>query len=297
MSIRTILIGSLAVVFGLSAAVGVNLFAKQNNAHPDSVSIIVADADFSRGDTISEKQVTVADCQRDLLPAGVATDMQDVVGRVVRNPIQKGEPILDVKLAPRGAKNGLAGLIPSGMRAFTIQTPNVAANVAGFLLPGNRVDVLLTLNGDDGTTGGGITVTLLQNVEILGVDNLVDAPTERKVDARHLQSVTLIVTPDQAAMLDLGQNRGTLHLSLRNPDDAKQADTRAATMHALQRLQDQTHAAVKPKTRPNPAVAVAPTPRKESSADKRPLQIRILNGQYYGVVPLEAQDLPEQSQR
>ncbi|HZU38595.1 MAG TPA: Flp pilus assembly protein CpaB, partial [Gemmataceae bacterium] len=292
---RTIIIGALAIVFGLSAAIGVNLFATQNNAKPDTVSIVVAENDLSRGDTIKEDQVSVADCPKDLLPAGVATDAKDVVGRVVRHPIQKGEPVLDVKLAPKGAKNGLAGLIPSGMRAFTIQTPNVAANVAGFLLPGNRVDVLLTLNGDD-HAGGGITTTLLQNVEILGVDNLVDAPTEHKVDARRLQSVTLVVTPDQAAMLDLGQNRGTLHLSLRNPDDSKQAKTKAATMKALQLLQEQITAAttVKPRPAPKPAEKPAPPPRV---VDKRPLEIRMLNGEFYSIVPIAAQDLSEKSKQ
>lgn len=287
MSMRTIMIGTLALVFGVSAAIGVNLFAKQNNPKVDTVTIVVAQTDLSRGDTISDSQVKLADCPKDLLPPGVATDLKDVIGRVVRHVIRKDEPLLDVKLAPKGAKDGLASLIPPNMRAFTIQTPNVAANVAGFLLPGNRVDVLLTLNRDDQRTGGGVTSTLLQNVEILGVDNIVDAPNDHKVDARHLQSVTLVVTPDQAAMLDLGQNRGTLHLSLRNPEDHKEATTKAATMNALQALQNQIAAVT-----PAPPKAT-PTVKKPRPVDKRPQEIRILNGQFYGVVPIAAQELHE----
>jgi len=276
MSMRTLLIGILALAFGVSAAVGVNLFARQRNASVDTVAIVVADADLSRGDTIRAEQLKLSDCPRELVPVGVVTDLEDARGRVVRHPIQKDEPILDVKLAPRGAKQGLAGLIPPGMRAFTIQTPNVAANVAGFLLPGNRVDVLLTVNGDD-RSGGGLTTTLLQNVEILGVDNIVDTPNERKVDARHLQSVTLLVTPDQAAVLDLGQNRGTLHLSLRNPDDSKHAKNNPATMRELQLLEDRIN-------------SLAQKPAAAKPAEKRPLEIRLLNGQYYTVVPIDARD-------
>ena len=67
-------------------------------------------------------------------------------------------------------------------------------------------------------TGGGSTTTLLQNVEILAVDQKVDGPADNKVDSTNLRSVTLLVTPDQAAKLSLGQSKGTLHLTLRNPE-------------------------------------------------------------------------------
>src|SRR5437879_8830127 len=122
------------------------------------------------------------------------------------------------------------------MRAFTIPTTNVASGVAGFVMPGNRVDVLLTMNGV-GTreqTGGGVTTTLLQNIEILAVDQRIDAPVDNKVDPAQLRSVTLLVTPEEAARLDLGQNRGSLHLSLRNPEDTRHAQARPATLTALE---------------------------------------------------------------
>ena len=87
-------------------------------------------------------------------------------------------------------------------------------------------------------TGGGSTTTLLQNVEILAVDQRMEAPADNKVKAEDLRSVTLLVTPDQAAKLDLGQNKGTLHLSLRNPEDDLAAKVRPATVNDIQFLQE-----------------------------------------------------------
>ena len=95
----------------------------------------------------------------------------------------------------------------------------MAQGVAGFILPGNRVDVLLSLGEISGTheTGGGSTITLHQNVEILAVDQKMDAPSDNKVDTKDLRSVTLLVTPQQANLLDLGQNKGMLHLCAPQP--------------------------------------------------------------------------------
>lgn len=142
-----------------------------------------------------------------------------------------GELLLDSKLADKDAGRGLAALIPEGMRAYTIQTPRVTSSVAGFVLPGNRVDVLLSLRGNyNDETGGGSTTTLLQSVEILAVGQQLDAPAENKVDPKVLSSVTLLVTPDQAAKLDLGQNMGQLTLALRNPSDKEDARPQPATL-------------------------------------------------------------------
>src|SRR5262249_24805780 len=141
--------------------------------------------------------------------------------RVVMSTLVKGEPVLDGKLAARGSARGMAALIPKGMRAFTIETPNVSSGVGGVILPGNKVDGLPPVKSpsDDKIVGGPRTNTLLQNVEILAVDQRVEAPSDNKMNTNELRSVTLLVTPDQAAKLTLGQNNGQLHLSLRNPED------------------------------------------------------------------------------
>ncbi len=101
-------------------------------------------------------------------------------------------------------------------------------------MPGNHVDVLLTTTGNanDGS-GGAATTTLLQNVEILAVAQIVDAPDTNMMDPKATRDVTILVTPNQAAKLDLGMNKGELHLSLRNAKDVAEADTRPATLAEL----------------------------------------------------------------
>jgi pilus assembly protein CpaB len=122
----------------------------------------------------------------------------------------------------------------------------VAAGVGGFILPGNKVDVLLTTSntGADDRTGGGATTTLLQNIAVLAVAQRLDAPNNNKVDQDEIKSVTLLVTPNQAAKLDLGMNKGLLHLALRNPEDNMDAATRPATMAELQFDQERPLAAM-----------------------------------------------------
>ena len=125
---------------------------------------------------------------------------------------------------PGRAKQGsgrATSLVPVGMRAFTIAMPSVASGVAGLILPGHRLDVLLTSQGKSGL----LTTTLMQNVKILAVDSRIEALAESRVGPK-LTSVTLLVTPEQATKLALGQSTGTLHLSLRGPEANQPADSR-----------------------------------------------------------------------
>jgi pilus assembly protein CpaB len=237
MHIRTLLIGLLALVFGGSAAMGVYILFSQTGERAESAktSIVFATVDLSRGSGITEESVELRAWPKDLVPEGAITSLEDVLDRSVSIPFVKGEPVLESKLAAPGAGRGMAALIPSGMRAVTIQTPNVATGMAGFILPGDRVDVLVTLSsaGFDDSSGGAGTTTLLQNVEILAVDQRIQAPSENLVDPRELRSVTLLVTPAEAARLDLGQNKGTLSLTLRNPADTELGDMESATLAGL----------------------------------------------------------------
>jgi len=230
----------LALVFGGSAAMGVRQLVGQ--AVPptvDMVNVVVTAVPIPRGTLVTTELVKTRDYPRELLPQGAIVKPEDVVDRSAIATLVVDEPVLESKLSPRG-QHGLATQISRGMRAITINT-NVAAGVAGFILPGNKVDVLLTINSGGGTsdpTGGGATTTLLQNVEILAVDQRIEAPSENKMDSKEMRSVTLLVIPDQAAKLELGQNKGTLHLSLRNPNDNEHANARPATMTDLRFYQE-----------------------------------------------------------
>ncbi len=242
MSFRTILIAILALGAGGSAAVGVRQLAKMNRPQAaDTVMVVIAKESVARGERLTAAHLTVQAWPAKLVPEGASTNLKEVEGRVTLAAQFPGQPIFDSQLANKDAQSGLSVLVPDGMRAFTIQMPNVQAGVAGFVLPGNKVDVLLTVTGAK-SAGGGVTVTLLQNVEILAVDQKLDAPAKNKVDTSDFHSVTLLVTPNQAAKLSLAGNRGTLQLALRNPDDHDAAGTSPVTVTDLQPAQPEAPA-------------------------------------------------------
>jgi pilus assembly protein CpaB len=248
----------LALLFGGSAAVGVNKYVTNNPGvtarDVATVPVVVAVEDIPRGTSLTAGLVTTRDYPKGMQPPGTLPKVEDVLDRIVFLPLVKDEPLLDGKLAPRGAKRGMAALVPSGSRAFTIHTPSVASGVAGFVLPGNKVDVLLTLEGRRGST----TTTLLQNLEILAVDQRIDAPADNRVDTNQLRSVTLLVTPDQAARLGLAQNKGSLHLSLRNPQDDQLAHTSPARLSEFEGYREEM---------PMNAVSESSKPRLTQDAD------------------------------
>jgi pilus assembly protein CpaB len=229
-----------AVVLGGSAAVLVRQTIGRSATSPiETVSVVVATKTIPSGTFVSSDLVKTRDYPKDLAPAGAITKAEDAQDRSAYATIVVGEPLLESKLSPKGQR-GLASQVADGMRAFTITT-NVASGVAGFILPGNKVDVLLTFESAGGShdpTGGGSSTTLLQNVEIMAVDQKVEAPAENRVDTTNLRSVTLLVTPSQAAKLSLGQTKGKLHLTLRNPKDQSEASVRPTTVNDIQFLSE-----------------------------------------------------------
>jgi pilus assembly protein CpaB len=237
--IRSVLVLTLALAFGGSAAVGINAFLKQSRAAAappvDTVPVVVTAEDVPRFAPLSADLLAIRDFPKELVPPGSIRTLEEAADRVTLVSLGKGEPVVNERISAKGAGRGMGAVIPKGMRAFTINTPNVAANVTGFILPGSKVDVLLTVktnNPGDGT-GGTITSTILQNMEILAVDQHVEATSSGKVDSKDLRSVTLLVTPQQAAKLDLGQNAGVIHLTLRNPEDKAEASIQASTLSEL----------------------------------------------------------------
>jgi pilus assembly protein CpaB len=209
----------LSLLFGGSAALGVNKYVTNRAsgalAGAGAVRVVVAAKDVPRGASLTADMVRLGEYPRGMVLPGMLTRVEDALDRVVFIPLMKDEPVREGKLATKGVKSGMAALVPRGMRAFTILTPSVASGVGGFILPGNKVDVLLTLEGKRGS----ITTTLVQNLEILAVDQQLDAPSDNRVDPRQLRSVTLLVTPEEASRLGLAHNKGALHLALRNHTD------------------------------------------------------------------------------
>jgi pilus assembly protein CpaB len=256
MNTRTIIVTVLAIVCGVSAMFIVATLQSRSTSKGTEHAVramVVAKDSISRGTLITEAMVKMEEWSEEDTYGTPLFSLEDCIGRVAISNILGGQLVVEENLAGKGGGHGLAALIPTGMRAYTIQTSRESTNVAGFVLPDNRVDVLLTMNrGSQVATGGGGTLTLLQAAKILAVDQDIDVQKESdeedsapRTQAR-AQSVTLLITPDQVTLLDLGQNMGTLSLSLRSSSDTEEAPSSPATVVMLQNLMQGLPA------RPNP---------------------------------------------
>src|SRR5260370_29794347 len=131
-----------------------------------SAQVVLAGSDIEIGTVLKEEDVKLADWPGSV-PTGASTKIQDVVGRGVMTPIYAKEPIIDSRLAPKGAGGGLAAMIPQGMRAAAVRV-NEVVGVAGFVVPGMHVYVLISGNRPGApATLGPLSKTLLQNLEVL----------------------------------------------------------------------------------------------------------------------------------
>jgi pilus assembly protein CpaB len=174
--------------------------------------------------------------------------------------------VLDALLAPTGAASGVQALIPRGMRAITIQV-NEFTGVAGLLTPGCRVDVLSSLRDEGGQLS--VTRTVAQNVEVRAVGQRVSAATADPADPNAAlpmsQSVTLLVTPAQAEMLQLVSTGGTPWLVLRNATDTASSEREGTSLADLRRpgrgaVQPVVPEPVRPAANPFAEVSIAPPP-------------------------------------
>ena len=235
MQTRTILVGVFAVIFGIVSAVGAFISQRRAATQTPTQEVVVSGVDMPWGTVLEPQHLRLSAFPIDSIPEGAVRRIEDAAGRTSRDNLLKGQLLIAGRLTEPGVGRGLPPLIPKGMRAVSIQTPNVSSGVTGFVMPGNNVDVVLTMHGqgNEDPSGGGRTITLLQNVTVLAVDQNIEAPSENMMDLKQMRTVTLVVTPQQAQELDLGQNKGILRLTLRNPLDAAISDVDQGTVSSL----------------------------------------------------------------
>jgi len=228
---RLMMIGALALAAGFLASVYVykNLSARNGGSSESGVQVMVAANDLQVGARVEERDIRIITIPGSDMPPGAPRKKADVIGRGVILPISKGEFILPNRLAGENAGNGLPALIPPGMRAVSVRV-NEVVSVAGFVMPGTRVDVLLT-----GAPAGAEqqTTTVLQNVEVLASGHTLERTSTG--EAQNAAVITLLVTPDDAQRLTLASSEGHIQLALRNPLDTKQDDVPASVSRALYR--------------------------------------------------------------
>jgi pilus assembly protein CpaB len=200
-------------------------------AAASTVRVVIAARQLDLGMVLKDADLKEGDWPG-VLPAGAVVKKDELIGRGVISTIYNGEPIVETRLAAKGAGGGLAATIPKGMRAVAVKV-NEVVGVAGFVTPGMRVDVLIsgTPPNAQTTQQGTITKTLLQNIEVLSAGQEYKKDSEGKPIA--VQVVNLLVTPEQAERLSLAINQTTIQLVLRNPLDTEIAKTSGLAMANL----------------------------------------------------------------
>jgi pilus assembly protein CpaB len=218
----------------------------------ETVGLVVAAQPLGVGVQIRPSDVRLAHVQRDRVPSGSFQKIEEVVGRPVISNILLDEPVIAGRLADRGSGFGLAPIIPPGMRAVAVKV-NEVVGVAGFVLPGMRVDVLVTVrpSGESGAR----TSTILQNVPVVSAGQQIQADASGQ--AANVPVVTLLVTPDQAEILTLAGNEGRIQLVLRNSSDTVVGKTAGRDMAELYGQRPVRQA---PAPRPVVRAVAAPAP-------------------------------------
>ncbi len=246
-------------------------------AAPASAKIIVAARDLELGTVLRDEDVKLADWAGEI-PMGASTRNQDVVGRGVITKIYAKEPILEVRLAPKGAGGGFAATIPKGMRAVAVPV-NEVVGLAGFVVPGMHVDVLISgAPPNEPANLGTLTKTLLQNIEVLSSGQDFKKDPEGKPIT--VQVVNLLVTPEQAEQLSLASHQTTIQLVLRNPLDHEEAKTSGTAVASLfTGTKVKLEGAKNFEPRPRAAAKPAPVPLQPPPAKKEvPYVMEIISG-------------------
>ncbi len=248
---------------------------------PDQV--LVAARSLAIGDLIKDGDVKIADWGG-TIPQGALLKPEDAIGRGVVEPIYEGEPILDSRVAAKGAGAGLAAIIPPGMRAVAVRVNDIAG-VAGFVTPGMHVDILIAGTPPTATASGLGTQskTLLQNMQVLSAGQDIQKDNEGK--PANVGVVNLLATPEQAEVLSLASNEMRLQMVLRNPTDVEKPKTQSTAVQYLFTGVDGMPGPQAPKL-PAPAKRAAPPPAPVLVAEKPkvdapkplPITVEVISG-------------------
>lgn len=184
-------------------------------AEVDQKALVVAKADLPMGAMITAEDVRLVDYPVNAFPQGGFENIEDVIDRSVTGQILANEPVILGRVTDKGAGFGLAPLIEEGYRAIAIAV-NQVSGVSGFILPGSKVDVLLTARGV-GNTEDNLTTTVLENVLVLSTGHSQEADAAGQ--PQNVPVVNMLLKPEDARLLTLATQEGRIQLVLRNPKD------------------------------------------------------------------------------
>ena len=242
------------------------------NAKPPAAQVLVAARNLEIGTLIKDSDFKLSDWPG-ALPAGAILKKEEAVGRGVVIAVFADEPLIESRLAPKGAGAGLAAAIKPGMRAVALHVSDING-LGGFVTPGMHVDVLIsgTPPNNPNPGAGAVSKTLLQNVEVLSAGQNIQKDAEGKPIVVGL--VNVLVTPEQAEILSLATNDTRIQLVLRNPIDSQVTKTKGAWLQELYTGAAPAAVASPRRVRPvRTAQPAAPAPKPEA-----PFVLEIING-------------------
>ncbi|MEW6999551.1 Flp pilus assembly protein CpaB [Colwelliaceae bacterium BS250] len=206
----------LSIGFGLGAVFLAKSWLDDNNPtdlQEGQVQVVVINVPLLTGSIIEAKHLSLASLPETMVPKGALTSIDSASGMVVKHKLFVGDILHKERIAKKGEGSSLASLIGTNMRAVSIRVNDVVG-VSGFILPGNRVDILTTYKrGKDKAI---YTEVVLSNIKILAVDQRASNDENKPQIVR---AVTLEVNLEQAELLMSAQNKGDIQLALRNPND------------------------------------------------------------------------------
>jgi len=234
--------------------------------------VVVASADLNVGAEITRDDIRIIDWPANALPAGSFNDPKEVIGRGLVLPVIQNEPILPMKLASKDAGAGLPPAIPPGLRAVSVRV-NEVIGVAGYVLPGTRVDVVATVSPTDKPTDMTSKV-ILTNVQVVAAGTKIDRETDKN-KPMPVTVVTLLVSPDESERLTLAASEGKIQLALRNPLDRETPATRGIRPAALLGASAVTTAVARARLTQNQNQTAKPVP---VAAGPEPVTVEIIRG-------------------
>jgi len=217
---RGLIFLGLAVVMGLAAVWLTTEFAPSsaaaNIAEVQTTPVVVVRSDVPVASSLTAEQLTMVDWPSEHLPTGALRSIAGATTRIARRPLAQGEPVLEAALYPIGAAGGLGAVIADKHRAVSVKVDNVIG-VAGFVVPGSRVDVMATIRRVDRQRAIPFSKVILQDVRVLAVDQKLEEVKSGEPELVNV--VTLEVSPKQAEHLIYAAHEGRLQLALRGPGD------------------------------------------------------------------------------
>jgi len=234
---RRATIGILAILSGGLAGYAALLYLRERPIRIASAEtpaatakVVVAARDLEAGSMIGPDDVKQVNWPSSELPQGYAGDQETILGRGLVRPVSMNEPILEAKLAGPGAGVGLSVTIPEGMRAMSVKVDEVIG-VAGFVLPGTRVDVISVITPTGSTAREPVSRVILQNVPTLAAGQTTT--TDESGKPLTVTVITLMVVPGDAEKLALAASQGRIQLALRNTLDQQDVETNGARVASL----------------------------------------------------------------